>query len=144
MRDKNTAPPRAGMHSYKFYLKCVECVIICVCARSLGFGSAVRALVYVTHNIYHEQRNQPSLIRRFTTDFHETKQNRTAEEGRFREVSLELRTTGGDCRNLVQVGGSCLLFFGFLSGVEPAWAVRAGPFILCMCINTLWPYLRRT
>lgn len=24
VRDKHTAPPRAGMHSYKFYLKCVE------------------------------------------------------------------------------------------------------------------------
>lgn len=28
--------------------------------------------------------------------------NRTAEDGRFREVGLDLRTTGGDCRNLVQ------------------------------------------
>lgn len=23
VRDKNTAPPRAAVHSYKFYLKCV-------------------------------------------------------------------------------------------------------------------------
>lgn len=47
VRDKDTAPPRAGLHSYRFFLK-------------------------------------------------------TKEDGRFQEVALELRTTGGDCRNLVQ------------------------------------------
>jgi len=47
VRDKNTAPPRAGLHAYRFYLK-------------------------------------------------------TKDDGLFQEVALELRTTGGDCRNVVQ------------------------------------------
>lgn len=47
VRDQTTAPPRAGLHAYRFYLK-------------------------------------------------------TKEEGKFQEVALELRTTGGDCRNVVQ------------------------------------------
>lgn len=47
VRDKDTAPPRAGLHAYRFYLK-------------------------------------------------------TKDDGFFQEVALELRTTGGDCRNVVQ------------------------------------------